>query len=173
MAINVTVITGRLTKNPEVRKTNEGTSVCTFTVASDRNVNKDPNSKDQVTADFIQCVAWRQSAEYLYKYGRKGSKVAVNGRIQTGSYVNSEGRTVYTTNVAVQHLELAGYTSTGKQNETQQADVDPGRQSSVEPQTPPVQAKKPAFSQQSADRMNWDGDRDPEDPGISEDDLPF
>ena len=97
--MNCAELVGRLTKDPELRKTISGLSMCSFTVACDRHKKKDENS-DQQTADFIQCVAWRQSADYLCKYGEKGSRVSVIGSIQTGHYDKQVGTRVYTTSIA-------------------------------------------------------------------------
>lgn len=170
MAINKAVLTGRLTKNPEIRKTQDGTSVCTFTLASDRNIKKDPDNKEQITADFIQCVAWRQSAEYLYRYAKKGSYVAVDGAIRTGSYTNQDGNKVYTTNVAVQHLEVVGYNNADKaETATTAPKPEPVRESPVESEKQPVQPEKQAYRQQTADSLNWGNYPD----DITSDDLPF
>lgn len=83
MALNVAVITGRLTADPEVRSTPSGVSVCRFTVAVDRRYTKQGEERQ---ADFIDILAWRQTAEFVGKYFQKGSMIAVQGSIQTGSY---------------------------------------------------------------------------------------
>ena len=83
MALNVAVITGRITADPEVRKTPSDVSVCRFTVAVDRRYTKQGEEKQ---ADFIDILAWRQTAEFVGKYFQKGSMIAVQGAIQTGSY---------------------------------------------------------------------------------------
>ena len=97
--INRVVLLGRLTKDPELRTTQNGISTCTFTVAVDR------MKKDE--ADFPQCVAWRQQADYLTRYGHKGDMVGVDGRIQTRTY-DKDGRTVYVTEIVVDSLQLVG-----------------------------------------------------------------
>lgn len=97
--INRVVLLGRLTKDPELRTTQNGISTCTFTVAVDR-IKKDE-------ADFPQCVAWRQQADYLTRYGHKGDMVGVDGRIQTRTY-DKDGRTVYVTEIVVDSLQLVG-----------------------------------------------------------------
>lgn len=81
--LNVAVITGRLTADPEVRSTPSGVSVCRFTVAVDRSYVKQGEERQ---ADFIDILAWRQTAEFVGKYFQKGSMIAVQGSIQTGSY---------------------------------------------------------------------------------------
>lgn len=81
--LNVAVITGRLTADPEVRSTPSGVSVCRFTVAVDRKYTKEG---EQRQADFIDILAWRQTAEFVGKYFQKGQMIAIQGSIQTGSY---------------------------------------------------------------------------------------
>lgn len=99
--INRVVLVGRLTKDIELRKTPQGVSTSTFTLACDRAVKKD----GQPTADFIQCVAWRQSADFLGQYARKGSVVAVDGHITTRNYEGQNGR-VYITEVNCESVRL-------------------------------------------------------------------
>ena len=94
---NVSLL-GRLTKNPELKTTQSGLSVCRFTVAVDR-----PYSKEQT--DFINCIAWRQTAEFV-SYFSKGQRIALAGSIQTGSYTDNDGKTVYTTDVNVNNVEF-------------------------------------------------------------------
>ena len=102
--INRTVLVGRLTKDPEVRKTQSGISCAMFTVACDRNRKKDENSSEP-TADFISCVAWRQPADFLGQYAHKGSLVGVDGRIQSRSY-DKDGQRVYVTEVVADQVRL-------------------------------------------------------------------
>lgn len=106
--INSVVLVGRLTRDVEVRKTGSGVSYARFTVACDRRFSGGQNAQNgqQPTADFIGCVAWRQSADFLGSYGRKGSLVGVNGSIQTGSYTDRDGRKVYTTDVVCDRVQL-------------------------------------------------------------------
>lgn len=86
--LNVSVIMGRLTANPELRATTNGTSVCTFTVAVERDYT--PKGSERQT-DFITVVAWRQTADFVCKYFGKGSMVAVRGSLQTRKYEDSNG----------------------------------------------------------------------------------
>lgn len=102
--MNRVELVGRLTKDPELRKTQSGLSYCQFTLAVDRRVSKE--SQTQQTADFIGCVAWRQSADYLSSYGQKGSVVAVEGKIQTRSYDDRDGHRVYVTEIVADALSL-------------------------------------------------------------------
>ena len=100
--INRAVLVGRLTKDPDVRKTQSGLSMATFTVACDRQKKKDDQESQ---ADFIRCIAWRQSAEYMERYAKRGMIVGVDGRIQTGSY-EKNGATVYTTDVVCDNVKV-------------------------------------------------------------------
>ena len=107
--LNRVVLVGRLTKDVEVRKTPSGVSLARFTVAVDRRFgsrNNGQQQNNQPTADFISCIAWRQSADFLGSYGRKGTLVGVEGSIQTGSYTNQAGQKVYTTDVSVNNVQL-------------------------------------------------------------------
>lgn len=92
--MNSVSLMGRLTADPELKATQNGISYCRFTVAVNR------YSKDgEDTADFISCVAWRSTAEFICNYFLKGNKIALIGSIQTGSYTDKDGRKVYTTDV--------------------------------------------------------------------------
>ena len=102
--INHVTLVGRLVRDVELRKTNSNTSVCSFTVAVDRRFkSQQPGAQD---ADFINCIAWRQSAEFLTKYGSKGAIVSVEGRIQTRNYDNANGQKVYVTEVVAENVQL-------------------------------------------------------------------
>ena len=92
--MNSVSLMGRLTADPELKTTQNGISYCRFTVAVNR------YSKDgEDTADFISCIVWRSTAEFICNYFLKGSKIALIGSIQTGSYTDKDGRKVYTTDV--------------------------------------------------------------------------
>jgi len=102
--INHVALVGRLVRDVELRKTNSNTSVCSFTVAVDRRFkSQQPGGQD---ADFISCIAWRQSADFLARYGSKGAIVSVEGRIQTRSYDNQGGQKVYVTEVVADSVQL-------------------------------------------------------------------
>lgn len=105
--MNKVVLMGRLTKDPEIRySTGENaTAIARFTVAVNR---KFKNAEGNYEADFINCVAFGKSAEFIEKYFAKGSMIALSGRIQTGSYTNKDGVKVYTTDVVVEDTEFAG-----------------------------------------------------------------
>lgn len=103
--INRVVLVGRMTRDPDLRRTPQGDAVTTFTLA----VNRNFTSKDgQQQADFINCIVWRKLAENVEKYCSKGSLVGVEGRIQTRSYENNQGQRIYVTEIvcdSVQFLE--------------------------------------------------------------------
>ena len=97
---------GRLTRDPEVRYSQgeQATAIARYTLAVDRRFRREG---DQQTADFIGCVAFGRQGEFAEKYLRKGTKIAITGRIQTGSYTNKDGQKVYTTDVVVEEQEFA------------------------------------------------------------------
>ena len=149
--MNKVILMGRLTRDPEVRYSNSqnGEQMCIarYTLAIDRrNVRRNAGDNQQ-SADFIPCVAFGRTGEFAEKYFRQGIKVAITGRIQTGSYTNKDGQKVYTTEVVVEEQEFAESKSSASNN-----------QGGYEPQPAPSSANADGF-------MNI-----PE--GI-EDDLPF
>ena len=87
--LNSIIIMGRMTRDPELRRTGNGTAVTSFTIAVDRNFTQKGSEKD---TDFIDCVAWRNTAEYVDKYFSKGSMAVVSGRLQIRSYQDKDGR---------------------------------------------------------------------------------
>ncbi|MBQ7563410.1 MAG: single-stranded DNA-binding protein [Lachnospiraceae bacterium] len=104
--MNKVILMGRLTRDPEVRYSSGDNqmAIARYTLAVDRRFQR--NNSDQ-TADFIPCVAFGKAGEHAEKYFRKGIKIVVSGRIQTGSYTNKEGQKVYTTEVIVDEQEFA------------------------------------------------------------------
>ena len=103
--MNKVILMGRLTRNPEVRygAGENSTAVARYTIAVDRRFKRD----GEQSADFIGCVAFGRNAEFAEKYLRKGTKVVVSGRLQTGKYTNKDGQTVYTTDVVIDDQEFA------------------------------------------------------------------
>lgn len=97
--VNKVILIGRLTRDPEVRATAEGLCIARFTLAVDR------KTKDK-ESDFISCVSFGKSAEFIEKHFSKGMKMAVTGELRTGSYTNKEGNKVYTTDVNVNEVEF-------------------------------------------------------------------
>ena len=111
---------GRLTRDPEVRYTQGSNpmAIARYTLAVDRRIKKE----NEQNADFIPCIAFGKSAEFAEKYLRKGTKMAVVGRIQTGNYTNKDGVKVYTTEIIVEEQEFAESknASSGGQNQAPQ-----------------------------------------------------
>lgn len=104
--MNKAILMGRLTRDPEVRYTQgeNQMAIARYTLAVDRRFNR---NGEENTADFISCVAFGKAGEFAERYFRKGTKIAVTGRIQTGSYTNKDGVKVYTTDVVVEEQEFA------------------------------------------------------------------
>lgn len=113
--MNKVILMGRLTRDPEVRYSQSGnnnTCIARYTLAVDRRIKRE----NEPTADFINCVVFGKSAEFTEKYLVKGTKVAITGRIQTGSYTNKDGQTVHTTDVIVEDQEFAESKNSGDTN---------------------------------------------------------
>ena len=145
--LNKVILAGRLTADPELKKTQmNDTSVCSFTIAVNRRFTK---QGDQPQADFINCVAWRQQAELLSRYFRKGSSVCIVGNIQNRSWTDQQGNKRYTTEVIVDELNFVDSKGEG-----------PNREFSQEA---PVQT--PAYSTAPQEMTQFDE--------ADEDDLPF
>jgi single-strand DNA-binding protein len=111
--VNKVILIGRLTRDPEVRYSSGENAIviARYTLAVDRKFNRDEQS-----ADFISCVAFGKSGEFAEKYLRKGMKIAVTGRIQTGSYTNKDGVKIYTTDVIVEDHEFVESKRTSDEN---------------------------------------------------------
>ena len=103
--MNKVILMGRLTRDPEVRYSqgDNAMAIARYTLAVDRRFRRD----GEASADFISCVSFGRTAEFAEKYFRQGLKIAVTGRIQTGSYTNRDGNKVYTTDVVVEDQEFA------------------------------------------------------------------
>ena len=112
--MNKVILMGRLTRDPDVRYSagENSTAVARYTLAVDRRFHRDGDA----TADFIGCVAFGRQAEFAEKYLRQGTKIAITGRIQTGSYTNRDGQKVYTTDVVVEEQEFAESKNAGGNN---------------------------------------------------------
>lgn len=123
--MNKVALMGRPTRDPEIRyPADSSMAIARYTLAVDRRIKQE----GQQTADFISCVAFGKSAEFAQKYFRQGMKIAVTGRIQTGSYTNREGKKVYTTDVIIEEQEFA---------ENKRAQESTGRQQDTRSRTPP------------------------------------
>ena len=101
--MNKVILVGNLTKDPELTTTQSGINVARFTIAVQR---KFKNANDEYESDFINCVAWRSSAEFIHKYFNKGNKIGVVGSIQTRSYDAEDGTKRYVTEVVVEECEF-------------------------------------------------------------------
>ena len=101
--MNIVALFGRLTKDPILTYTQSGSSVAKFTLAVDRRFK----SEGQPTADFLNCVAFGKTAEFIEKYFHKGDPIGVFGRIQTGSFTNNEGQKIYTVDIVVEQAEFS------------------------------------------------------------------
>ena len=134
--MNKVILIGRLTRDPEIRYANNENNTCiaNYTLAVDRRFKR---QGDEQTADFIRCVAMGKNGEFAEKYLHQGTKIVVEGRIQTGSYTNKDGNKVYTTDVVVESHEFAESKAASGQN---------GNQSSSAPTRPePVSADSDGF----------------------------
>lgn len=122
--MNKCILMGRLTKDPEVRYSQgeNPMAIARYTLAVDRRTAK----KDEQSADFISVVAFGKAGEFAEKYLRKGTKVVVTGRIQTGSYTNKDGQKVYTTDVVAEDQEFAESKKAEGGNATPAADGNSG-----------------------------------------------
>lgn len=128
--MNKVILVGRLTADPELRQTQSGIASCRFTVAVDRKF-ADKNTGEK-QSDFITCVAWRQTAEFVSRYFNRGKMIALEGSLRTGKYQdkNHEDVTHYTTEVYVDNVEFVG----GKGDGGQQTQATPAKAES--PTTP-------------------------------------
>ena len=120
--MNKVIMMGRLTRDPEIRYSQNGDQMCIarYTLAVDRKFKK---QGDGQTADFINCIAFGKSAEFAEKYLKQGIKIAVTGRIQTGSYTNKDGNKVYTTDVVVEEHEFCESKNANNSNCNQRPDL--------------------------------------------------
>ena len=140
--INRVVLVGRITGEPELRRTSSGAAVVSFTLAVDNRFQRD----NERSADFISCIAWNQSAEFMEKYVHKGDVLGVDGRISTRNY-ESNGKKVYVTEVVCESLRLLQSKNSGSRSES----YEPVREEKVK--------ESPSFDDAGFD--------------ISDEDLPF
>lgn len=117
--INKVVLVGRLTKDPVLRKTASGTSITSFTVACNRRFKQE----GQPDADFINCVAWNKTADIVNQYTHKGSLVGVEGRIQTRSYDDQQGKRVYVTEIVAESVQFLESKNTSNNQEHAQGNT--------------------------------------------------
>lgn len=117
--MNKVILVGRLTRDPEIRYTANNHCQASFSVAVDRRFKQD----GQATADFPRVIAWGKTAEFIEKYFHQGMKIAIEGRIQTGSYENKDGQTVYTTDVIAEVVEFVESKSSAANNDNSKSNV--------------------------------------------------
>lgn len=121
--MNKVILIGNLTKDPELTTTQSGISVARFTIACQR---KFKNANDEYESDFINCVAWRNNAEFIHKYFKKGNKIGVVGSIQTRTYDAEDGTKRYVTEVIVEENEFVQpKKNDGTQTEEPKPDIQP------------------------------------------------
>lgn len=122
--MNKVILMGRLTRDPEVRYSQgeQSMAVARYSLAVDRKFKREGDAQ---TADFINCVAFGKSGEFAEKYLRKGIKIVVTGRIQTGSYTNKDGQKVYTTDVVVEEHEFAESKASSQNNDSSASKPEP------------------------------------------------
>ena len=108
--INHVTLHGRFTDVPQLRKTNSGKSVCTFTLAVDRMKREDP-------ADFINCVAWERTAEFINNYFTRGQEAAIEGRLANRQYEDRDGKKRYVTEVVIQTIDFCGSKNAARDGE--------------------------------------------------------
>lgn len=118
--MNKVILTGRLTRDPELRYTANNKAVCDFTIATNRPVVRD----GERVADFINCRVWNKTAENLDKYQTKGNMIAVSGRMQVETYQDKEGKNRRNTYVLVEDLEYLEQKKESKQGETKQPEEE-------------------------------------------------
>lgn len=161
--MNRVVLVGRLTKDAELRYTPKGTAVAFFTLAVQRPFVNQQNERE---VDFIQCVAWRKTAENLANYTKKGSMIGVDGRIQTRSY-EKDGRRVYVTEVVADSVQFLGRSGSNNEEKAQGNGKGAGQQKNASTDAREAFSKPP--------EMDW-GNDDPfggEPVEFNDDDLPF
>ena len=123
--MNTVCLIGRLTRDPEVRYTTgqEPIAIANYTLAVDRRFKRDGEPE----ADFIRCIAFKKSAEFAEKYFKQGTKIAVTGRIQTGSYTNKDDMKVYTTDIIIESQEFAESKKTASESVQPQPEPQAGK----------------------------------------------
>lgn len=152
--MNKAILVGNLTRDPESKQIPSGVSCATFTVACNRRY---VNQQGVREADFINCVVWRQTADFVLRYLRKGTKVAVEGTIQTRTYDAQDGTKRYVTEVVVDNVELAGSRGDGQSREDNAAYVPP-------PEPPATSGSFPGGAPQGASKGFTE---------VEDDELPF
>lgn len=159
--INRAVIVGRLTRDPDLRYTPSGVAVSNFTLACNRPFK---NQQGEQEADFIQCVAWRKQAENIANYMKKGSLVGIDGRIQTRTFEDKDGKTIYVTEVLAENIQFLESRSNNQSNSNNTKSYQQNNQQYQQAQ--PQQAQQ---TQQQSNPFEQNG----QEVNISDDELPF
>lgn len=162
--MNKVLLTGRITKDPEIRYSQNGTASVRFTLAVDRAISRDANGNRQ--ADFVSCVAFRQSADFISRYVRKGNMLAIEGSITTGQFQDQQGQTRYTTDVVIERVENLSPRDPNQTQQMQQPQANP-YQGYNNPTYGQARPQAPAYQQpipEAPKSFNVD---------VSDDDLPF
>lgn len=180
--LNRAVLTGRLTRDVDLRYTQSGTAVGTFSLAVDRSFT---NRNGEREADFINCVIWRKSAENFANFVHKGSLVGIDGRIQTRNYENQQGNRVYVTEVVVDNFALLEPRSARNNNANNQQNGNAPQQNNGNKGNPFDNNSNGNGNANAGSASNGNGNNgnqgNPNDPfansgdsiDISDDDLPF
>lgn len=152
--LNKVILIGRTTKDIELRRTNSGTAVVSFTLAvENRFVLKD----GKPTADFINCVAWSNTAEIMEKYVYKGMLIATEGRIQNRNYENKEGNKVYITEVVCDNIKMLEFKNAGENRNS----------------TSNLESYEPTYLKDQNNEVDSKEETNNEEFDISDDELPF
>lgn len=149
---NKVILGGRLTAEPELKQTQSGVPVTTFSVAVNRRYSK---NQEQRQADFINCVAWRSQAEFITKYFHKGSSICIVGNIQTRTWQDQQGQKRYSTEVIVDEINFVESAGEGQ-----------GRSASSQPGYNPYSADVPGYSTPADEAPKFEE-------MVNDDDLPF
>lgn len=160
--INNTTLVGRLTKNPELKYTGSGIAVLSFNLAVERNY-KDASGEKQT--DFINCVVWRGTAETLASFAVKGSLIGITGAIQTRSYQNNEGQTVYITEIVVNNFQMLESKNVTDERRSQTGDQQQQKNNN--------QTQNNNNYKNNRWKKNENAQTDDGVPEVSDDDLPF
>ena len=158
--LNKIILMGRLTRDPELRRTESGTAVCSFSIAVDRDFKSKNGEKE---TDFIDIVAWRATAEFVSKYFQKGSLIAIEGSLQTRQYQDKNGNNRTAVEVVANNINFAGPKSSNAGNGNGYQNAAPSYQNAA-PARPAAVEAAPSYSAGNADDFAVIDDSD---------DLPF
>ena len=130
--MNKVILIGRLTRDPELRYTQSNQAVCSFTLAVDKKLSREKREEAEAagrpTADFPRIIVWGKAGENASKYLFKGSQCAIEGRIQTGSYKDQDGKTIYTTDIIAENVEFLSRLSQDESKNNSGVNTNQGNQ---------------------------------------------